>query len=106
MAQHQSVLTTLFGEVLAAPDLAHSDEIRRMLQAGLQELINVEATVKIGAATHERTAERTTTSQRHPTEGLASLAGYADLAISKLREDRSSRACCTHAAASTRRSTR
>ncbi|MBD4392864.1 IS256 family transposase, partial [Xanthomonas citri pv. citri] len=50
MTHNQSALTTLIGEVLADPDLAHSDVFRRMLQAGLQDLINAEATVKIGAA--------------------------------------------------------
>lgn len=31
MTQNQSALTTLIGEVLADPDLAHSDVFRRML---------------------------------------------------------------------------
>ena len=57
MTHNQSALTTLIGEVLADPDLAHSDVFRRMLQAGLQDLINAEATVKIGAARYERTPE-------------------------------------------------
>ena len=60
MTQYQSALSTLIGEVLTDPDLAHQDVFRRMLQAGLQDLINAEATVKIGAAPHERTPERTT----------------------------------------------
>ncbi|WP_424464547.1 hypothetical protein [Pseudoclavibacter helvolus] len=33
MAQHRTALTTLIDEVLAVPDMAHSDEFRRMLQA-------------------------------------------------------------------------
>ena len=60
MTHTQSALTTLISEVLADPDLAHSDVFRRMLQAGLQDLINAEATAKIGAAPHERTPERVT----------------------------------------------
>ena len=43
-----TLLTTLIGEVLADPDLAHSDVFRRMLQAGLQDLVDAEAAVKIG----------------------------------------------------------
>lgn len=58
MTHHQSALTILIGEVLADPDLARQDVFRRMLQAGLQDLIDAEATVKIGAAPHERTPER------------------------------------------------
>ena len=60
MTQYQSALTTLIGEVLADPDLAHSDVFRRMLQAGLQDLVDAESTAKIGAARYERTSERTT----------------------------------------------
>lgn len=44
----QFALTTLIGEALA--DLAHRDVFRRILQARLQDLIDAEATVKIGAA--------------------------------------------------------
>ena len=49
MTQYQSALSTLIGEVLADPDLAHQDVFRRMLQAGLQDLVDAEATAKIGA---------------------------------------------------------
>jgi len=50
MTQYQSALSTLIGEVLADPDLAHQDVFRRMLQAGLQDLVDAEATARIGAA--------------------------------------------------------
>ncbi|WP_029145955.1 transposase, partial [Microbacterium luticocti] len=60
MTHYQSALTTLIGEVLADPELAHSDVFRRMLQAGLQDLVDAEATAKIGAARYERTPERIT----------------------------------------------
>ena len=86
MTHHQSALTTLIGEVLADPDLAHSDVFRRMLQAGLQDLINAEATVKIGAAPHERTPERTTRRNGTRPKTLATPAGEVDLQIPKLRE--------------------
>lgn len=86
MTQYQSALTTLIGEVLADPDLAHSDVFRRMLQAGLQDLIDAEATVKIGAGPHERTPERTTRRNGTRPKTLATPAGEVDLAIPKLRE--------------------
>jgi hypothetical protein len=86
MTQHQSALSTLIGEVLADPDLAHSDVFRRMLQAGLQDLINAEATVKIGADRYEQTAERTTRRNGTRPKTLATPAGEVDLQIPKLRE--------------------
>ena len=75
MPQYQSALTTLIGEVLADPDLAHSDVFRRMLQAGLQDLIDAEATVKIGAAPHERSPQRTTRRNGRRTKTVATPAG-------------------------------
>lgn len=50
MTINQSALSTLISEVLADPDLAHSDVFRRMLQAGMQDLIEAEAAAKIGPA--------------------------------------------------------
>ena len=70
MTQYQSALSTLIGEVLADPDLAHQDVFRRMLQAGLQDLVDAEATAKIGAARYERSPERTT--RRNGTRSNAS----------------------------------
>lgn len=86
MTHNQSALTTLISEVLADPELAHSDVFRRMLQAGLQDLINAEATVKIGAAPHERSPERTTRRNGTRPKTLATPAGEVDLAIPKLRK--------------------
>lgn len=86
MPQYQSALTTLIGEVLADPDLAHSDVFRRMLQAGLQDLIDAEATVKIGAAPHERSPQRTTRRNARRTKTVATPAGEVDLAIPTLRQ--------------------
>ena len=57
-----------------------------MLQAGLQDLINAEATERIGAAPHERTPERTTRRNGTRPKTLATPAGEVDLAIPKLRE--------------------
>ena len=86
MTQHQSALSTLIGEVLADPDLAHSDVFRRMLLAVLQDLINAEATVKIGADRYERTAERSMRRNGTRPKTLATPAGEVDLQIPKLRE--------------------
>jgi len=86
MTQYQSALTPLIGEVLADPELAHQDVFRRMLQAGLQDLVDAEATVKIGAARYERTPERTTRRNGTRSKVLATPAGEVDLQIPKLRE--------------------
>lgn len=86
MTHNQSDLTTLIGEVLADPELAHSDVFGRMLQVGLQDLINAEATARIGAAPRERTPERTTRRDGSRPKTLATLTGEVDLQIPKLRE--------------------
>ncbi|WP_035758682.1 IS256 family transposase [Granulicoccus phenolivorans] len=86
MTMNQSALATLIGEVLTDPDLAHSDVFRRMLQAGLQDLIDAEATAKIGAERYERTPHRTTRRNGTRAKTLATPAGEVDLAIPKLRE--------------------
>ena len=59
MPSHQSAVSTLIREVLADPDLAHDDVFRRLLQAGLQDLVDAEAAAVIGAGRYERTPERT-----------------------------------------------
>ena len=41
-------------------DLGHGDLLRGILQAAMQALIDLEAHERIGAAPHERTAQRTT----------------------------------------------
>lgn len=57
-----------------------------MLQAGLQDLTNAEATARIGAAPHERIPERATRRNGTRPKTLATLAGEVELAIPKLRE--------------------
>ena len=86
MTNNQSALSTLIGEVLADPDLAHSDVFRRMLQAGMQDLVEAEAAAKIGAGRYERTPERTTRRNGTRPKTLATPAGEVDLQIPKLRE--------------------
>ena len=48
MPGDQSAVSVLIQEVLSDPDLAHDDVFRRLLQAGLQDLID--AITKIGRA--------------------------------------------------------
>ncbi len=86
MTRNQSALSTLIQEVLADPGLAHSEVFRRMLQAGLQDLIDAEATARIGAAPHQRSPERTTRRNGTRLKTLATPAGEVDLAIPKLRQ--------------------
>ena len=58
MPPHQSAVSVLIQEVLSDPDLAHDDVFRRLLQAGLQDLIDAEATAQIGAGPYERSSTR------------------------------------------------
>ena len=50
MPSHQSAVSTLIREVLADPDLAHDEVFRRLLQAGLQDLVDAEPDLTAFAA--------------------------------------------------------
>lgn len=106
MTHYQSALSILIGEVLADPDLAHQEVFRRMLHAGLQDLIDAEATAKIGAARYERTPERNTRRNGTRPKTLATPAGEVDRRSRSCGRDRSSRACCTRGGGLIRPSTR
>ena len=61
MPSHQSAVSTLIREVLADPDLAHDEVFRRLLQAGLQDLVGVRgrrrdrrAALRAHAAAHQQ----------------------------------------------------
>ena len=54
MTYHQSALPTLIQELLDDPDAARDELFRRLLQAGMQDLVDAEAAVKIGAGRYER----------------------------------------------------
>lgn len=88
MTRHdQSALRGLIGELLNAqnpPD--RGDAMRLLLQGALQELIEAEAAVKIGAGRYERTTERSTHRNGTRPKRLATPGGEVDLAIPKLRE--------------------
>ena len=85
MPSHQSAVSTLIREVLADPDLAHDDVFRRLLQAGLQDLVDAEAAAVIGAQRYERTPERTNRRNGKRLKTVATTAGEVELAIPKLR---------------------
>ena len=85
MPSHQSAASTLIREVLADPDLAHDDVFRRLLQAGLQDLVDAEAAAVIGAGRYERTPERTNRRNGKRLKTVATTAGEVELAIPKLR---------------------
>lgn len=85
MPSHQSAVSTLIREVLADPDLAHDDVFRRLLQAGLQDLVDAEAAAVIGAQRYERTPHRTNRRNGTRPKTVATTAGEVELAIPKLR---------------------
>lgn len=71
MSHNHSALTSLISDLLAEPDLAHEDVFRRMLQVGMQDLVDAEVTAKIGAGRYERTPERATRRNGTPAKRLA-----------------------------------
>ena len=86
MPSDQSAVSVLIQEVLSDPDLAHDDVFRRLLQAGLQDLIDAEATAQIGAEPYERSSTRSNRRNGKRPKKLATTAGEVDLAIPKLRQ--------------------
>lgn len=88
MTRNQSALSSLVQELLEDATPAHEEVFRRLLQAGLQDLINAEATARIGTDRYERTNQRTTRRNGNNTreEVLATPAGQLELAIPELRE--------------------
>lgn len=73
-------------ELLDDPSLAHEELFRRLLQAGLQDLIDAEATASVGADRYERSEQRVTHRNGTRAKTLAAPAGQLELAIPKLRE--------------------
>ena len=84
-ATNQWAVSTLIREVLADPDLAHDEVFRRLLQAGLQDLVDAEAAAVIGAQRYERTPERTNRRNGKRLKTVATTAGEVELAIPELR---------------------
>jgi putative transposase len=85
MTAAHSAVSTLINQVLSDPDLAHDDVFRRLLGAGLQDLIDAEAAVKIGADRYERTSERKTRRNGSRPKTVATPSGEVQVNIPKLR---------------------
>ena len=82
----KSALRGLIEELLAVGgQVDHGDAMRRLLEAGLQELIEAEVSAVIGAGRYERTSERSTHRNGVQAKQLATPAGQVELAIPKLR---------------------
>lgn len=86
MTHHQSALSALIGELLADPEASRDEMFRRLLAAGLQDLIDAEADQVIGASRYERTPDRVTRRNGTRSKTVATTAGEVDLAIPKLRQ--------------------
>ena len=83
----KSAVRGLIEELLAGGgDVDHADAMRRLLQAGLQELIEAEVAARIGASRYERSEQRSTHRNGVRAKQLATPAGQVELAIPKLRE--------------------
>jgi len=83
MALSQSALSELL-EAFRAGDGV--DLIRESVRVALQDLIELEATERIGAAPYERTPERATERNGHRGRLLTTKAGDVELRIPKLRK--------------------
>lgn len=83
MALPQSVLSELL-EAFRTGDGV--DLIRESVRVALQELIEIEATERIGAAPYERTPERVTERNGQRPRMLTTKAGDVELRIPKLRK--------------------
>jgi len=84
MTHHDDAAT--FADVLAHfGDDGTKDLFRRLLEQALQELIDAEATAKIGAERHERTESRSNYRNGNRDRNLSTPAGDVELRIPKLR---------------------
>jgi len=83
MALNESALSELLGALRAADGV---DLVHELAQWALQELIEAEATERIGAARYERTGDRVAERNGHRPRTLSTKAGDLWLAIPKLRQ--------------------
>ena len=83
MALPQSALSELLEAFRAGEGV---DLIRDSVRVALQELIELEATERIGAAPYERTEDRTNERNGHRPRTLTTKAGDVELRIPKLRK--------------------
>src|SRR5437763_1177771 len=84
MADFESALSEL-GAVLAATDAKLSTSLAEILGVAIQELIEAELTVLIGAAPGEHTSTRTALRNGHRPKLVSTPAGDIELGIPKLR---------------------
>jgi len=82
----QSALDRLLLELQGGDNQDHGGVMKTLLQAALQDLIDQEVAVKIGADRYQRCDERVTQRNGTRAKTLASPAGELELAIPKLRE--------------------
>ena len=82
MTHHDCDPSELLDALRERPDL---DLVRQMVEFLFQALIDAEATERIGAEPHERTATRTTRRNGSRSRTLSTKAGDVDLKIPKLR---------------------
>ncbi len=85
MTHHKSALSALVRELLEGHDFANVELFRHLLRAGLQELVDAEATARIGADRYERAQMRSTCRNDTRAKHLATPAGELDLAAPVLR---------------------
>ncbi|MCR1773330.1 IS256 family transposase, partial [Nocardioides daeguensis] len=83
MALPQSALSEILDAFRAGDGV---DLIRESVRVALQELIELEATERIGAAPYERSEDRTAERNGHRTRPLTTKAGDVELRIPKLRK--------------------
>ena len=83
MALPQSALSELLDAFRAGDGV---DLVRDSVRVALQELIELEATERIGAAPYERTEDRVTERNGHRPRMLTTTAGDVELRIPKLRK--------------------
>jgi len=85
MATPHSAVSTLIQKLLDDPNVAHNDMFRELMQAGLQDLINAEASATLGAAPYERTSERKNRRNGTRSKKISTTSGDVDINIPKLR---------------------
>ena len=91
--QDKSAVRGLISELLSPDEggvvarrVDHGDAMRRLLQAGLQDLVDAEATARIGAGRYERTSDRVTRRNGGRFKEVDTPAGTVELRIPKVRD--------------------
>jgi transposase-like protein len=76
----------LIRELRGGGEMDHQDVMRRLLESALQDLVDQEATLMIGADRYQRCDQRVTHRNGTRPKRLATPAGEVDLLLPKLRE--------------------